>query len=317
LLSTPQAGTTRAELSYITGGMNWQADYNVVAPEKSDLVSIVGWVTLDNQSGRTFENARIKLMAGDVSKLDPQLRAMGGVLRAAVAMDEVASTAPVTQRAFDEYHLYSLPRPTTLLDRETKQVEFLRAEKVSSQRIYVYDGARISEQYRGYNVEYRRNQPDYGVLSNNKVWAMREFKNSKANGLGMPIPKGTLRFYRSDTDGQLEFTGESDVDHTPEDETVRVYTGNAFDLTGERKRETFDYNSNKNYVDESFTITVRNHKPEPMEVRIVEHLYRWNTWEITRKTEDFRKIDSNTIEFPVTIPAKGEKVVNYAVHYTW
>jgi hypothetical protein len=281
------------------------------------MMSIVGWVTLDNQSGRSFENARIKLMAGDVNKLSPQNQAADAYVVAARAAAESVAVAPVTERAFDEYHLYSLPRPTTLLDRETKQVEFLRAEKVPSRRIYVYDGVRISEQYRGYNLEYRRNQPDYGVLSNNKVWAMREFKNSKSNGLGIPIPKGRLRFYRGDSDGQLEFTGESDIDHTPEDETIRVYTGNAFDLTGERKRDTFDYNSSKNYVDESFTITVRNHKSEPVEVRVVEHLYRWNTWDITRKNEEFRKTDSNTIEFRLAIPPKGEKVVNYAVHYTW
>jgi hypothetical protein len=317
LLSTPQAGSTRAELSYITGGMTWQADYNVVAPEKGELMSIVGWVTLDNQSGRTFEDARIKLMAGDVNKLAPQNQAAYDSAYAARVMAQSEAVGTVTERAFDEYHLYSLPRPTTLLDRETKQVEFLRAEKVPSQRIYVYDGVRIPDQYRGYNYEYRRNQAEYGVLSNNKVWAMREFKNSKANGLGMPIPKGRLRFYRSDTDGQLEFTGESDIDHTPEDETIRVYTGNAFDITGERRRDTFNYDSSRNFVDESFTISVRNHKAEPVEVRVVEHLYRWNTWQITQRSDVYRKLDANTIEFRVAVPAKGEKIVNYAVHYKW
>jgi hypothetical protein len=316
LLATPQAGAMRAELSYITGGMMWNADYNVVAPEKGDDLNIVGWVTLDNQSGRTFENARIKLMAGDVNKLLPQYAAYDGMVMAKSAAQTV-EVAGVTEKAFDEYHLYSLPRITTLRDRETKQVEFLRAEKVPSQRLYVYDGARISQQYYGYGYEYRRNQPDYGVLSNNKVWAMREFKNAKANNLGMPIPKGRLRFYRRDTDGQLEFIGESDIDHTPEDETIRVYTGNAFDIFGERKRETFNYDSSKNFVDESFQINVRNHKAEPVEVRVVEHLYRWNTWEIKQRSDEFRKIDSNTVEFRVTIPPKGEKVVTYQVHYSW
>lgn len=317
LLATPQAGATRAELSYITGGMMWDADYNVVAPEKGDELNIVGWVTLDNQSGRTFENARIKLMAGDVNKLVPQNQPMADYQFAARASSEAVAVGGVTERTFDEYHLYSLPRATTLRDRETKQVEFLRAEKVPSQRLYVYDGARISQQYYGYGYEYRRNQPDYGVLSNNKVWAMREFKNAKANNLGMPIPKGRLRFYRRDSDGQLEFIGESDIDHTPEDETIRVYTGNAFDIFGERKRETFNYDSSKNFIDESFEIKVRNHKTEPVEVRVVEHLYRWNTWEITQRSDEFRKIDSNTIEFRVTIPPKGEKVVTYMAHYKW
>ena len=153
----------------------------------------------------------------------------------------VAAGAPaVTEKAFEEYHLYTLARPTTLLDRQTKQVEFVRAPGVKSKTLYVYDGAKIDwRRWRGYPMENLRQEPSYGTESNTKVWVMREFKNSQDNHLGLPLPKGRMRFYRQDTDGQVEFTGENTIDHTPKDELIRVYTGNAFDLVGERRRTDF------------------------------------------------------------------------------
>ncbi|UCD29261.1 MAG: DUF4139 domain-containing protein [Planctomycetota bacterium] len=315
LINTSAAGTVNAEIAYITGGMSWEADYNIVAPEKGDVLDLIGWVTIDNQSGKTFKEATIKLMAGDVSKIQPEEEYR---MVRAKAMDMAEAMAPtVTEKTFDEYHLYTLSRPTTLRDRETKQVEFVRAAGVKSQRLYIYDGARIDRRFRGYNMENLRYEREYGTKSNPKIWVMREFKNSEDNNLGVPLPRGRVRFYRQDDDGQMEFTGENIIDHTPRDELIRVYTGNAFDLVGERKRTHFETNRDRRYTNESFEIKVRNHKKEEVEVRIVEHLYRWFNWELLRKSDPFIKTDSQTIEFRVKIPADGEKTVTYTVHYTW
>ena len=318
LLSSDQAGPIRTEFSYVTGGLTWEADYNIVAPDKGDAVDLVGWVTMDNQSGKAFENARIKLMAGDVSKIQPnqmndlRFRGMAG----AISME--APAPAVTERTFDEYHLNTLARPTTLHDRETKQVEFIHAAGVSSKRIYVYDGVKIdSNRYNGWNWENIRNDYSYGTESNPKIWVMREFANSEANHLGMPLPKGRVRFYRRNDDGQIEFTGENVIDHTPRDENVRVYTGNAFDMIGERRRTDYRLELNQHYLDESFEIKVRNHKKELADVRVVEHLYRWLTWSVTAKSDSYRKLDSQSIEFPVTIAPDGEKTITYTAHYTW
>jgi hypothetical protein len=315
-LESQSGGHRTAELSYVSEGMSWKADYNVVAPETSDLMDIVGWVTLDNQSGKTFEDAHIKLMAGDVSKIQEQ-NARGGYMFAASQPVSVNGAPAVTQKTFDEYHLYTLARSTTLRDRETKQVEFLRASGVHADRVYVYDGFQLDEQYRGWSFENIRGNASYGTRSNPKVWVMLEFKNSKANNLGMPLPAGRLRFYRHDSDGQMEFTGEDKIDHTPADETVRFYTGNAFDVVGQRVRTDFRVNSSQNWSDESFDISVRNHKTTPVDVRVVEHLYRWNNWKITQQSDDFKQQDSQTIEFRVTVPPSGEKKVSYTVHYSW
>jgi hypothetical protein len=316
LLSTDKPGKFPAELSYVTGGMSWEADYNIVAPEKGDVVDIVGWVTIDNQTGRTFENARIKLMAGDVSKIQPG-QSGGYAARVALAANEAMAPA-VSEKAFDEYHLYTLERSTTLRDRETKQVEFIHAAGVAAKQIYVYEGAKIDpNRYNGWNWENIRNDHSYGTESNPKVWVMREFVNSEGNHLGMPLPKGRVRFYRHNDDGQVEFTGENMIDHTPRDEMIRIYTGNAFDVTGERRRTNYTVEGNRSSATETFEIRVRNHKKESVEVRVVEHLYRGKNWEITAKSDEYKKEDSQTIEFPVTIAPNGEKVITYTAHYTW
>lgn len=316
LISTDKPGKFPAEFSYLTGGMSWEADYNILAPEKGNMVDIVGWVTIDNQTGRTFENARIKLMAGDVNKLQSQ-EAGAFVMRA--AMDAAANmTPPVSEKAFDEYHLYTLERSTTLRDRETKQVEFIHATGVASEQLYVYDGAKIDyNRYNGWNWESIRNDHSFGTESNPKIWVMRQFVNSDANHLGMPLPKGRVRFYRRNDDGQVEFTGENTIDHTPKDENVRIYTGNAFDLVGERRRTNYAVDSPRNSATETFEIKIRNHKKEPVVVRVVEHLYRGRNWEIVAKSDEYLKKDSQTVEFPVTVKPDGEKIITYTAHYTW
>jgi hypothetical protein len=316
LIHSSVAAKFDAELSYVTGGMTWNADYNVVAPETGDTLDLVGWVTLDNQSGKQFDRARIKLMAGDVNKVaEPERRAfaVGGNLSAGMIQ------APqVTERSFEDYHLYTLPLPTTLHDRETKQVEFLRGNGIASKRLYVYDGMSVNRnQYNGYQD--LRQVQQYGTDSNPHVWVMREFVNSEANHLGMPLPKGRVRFYRRDQDGQLEFTGENEIDHTAKDETIRVYTGNAFDISGERRQTHYQMQGPfpNGWADESFEIKLRNHKKEPVTVRIVEHLYRWYNWVITQESDSHHQKDSRTIEYEVTLAPDQEKVVTYTAHYTW
>jgi hypothetical protein len=316
LIETDQAGPLDAELAYLSGGMRWEAAYNAVAGEKGDRLDLVGWVTVDNQSGRTFEQARIKLMAGDVSRA----RADEALVfaRAAAISGAGVLSPPVTERTFDEYHLYSLARATTLRDRETKQVEFIRAHGVESQTIYVYDGARLEgSRWRGHDPESLRRQPEYGADSNPKVWVMRELANSAANNLGIPLPRGKVRFYRQAEDGQIEFTGENTIDHTPKDERLRIYTGNAFDLAGDRRRTAFKIASSDRQADESFEIRLRNRKTAPVEIRVVERLYRWHNWEVTQHSNAFLQSDSRTIEFRISLGPDEEKVVSYSVRYTW
>jgi hypothetical protein len=318
VLMTDKPGAMNAEFSYVTGQMDWNADYNLVAPEEGDHLDMVGLVTINNHSGKTFDSARIKLMAGSVNKMQPRM-AQSFAMDANVAFGGVMGGVPgqVSEKTFDEYHLYELHRPTTLHDQESKQVEFVRAAGIKSERLYVYDGMKLTQNYQGWNMEMIRQNAEYGTQSNPDVWVMREFVNSEANHLGMPLPAGRLRFYRQDTDGHLEFTGENEIKHTPRDETIRVYTGSAFDIKGERKRTDFRNDMGRRMVDESFEIKLRNHKKEPVVVRVVEHLYRGATWEITEKSATYLKTDAQTIEFQVQLPPDGEKTVTYTAHYTW
>src|SRR5438552_1895485 len=162
------------------------------------------------------------------------------------------------------------------------QLQADKAGKLEAERIYVYDGLKIDwNQWRGYRMENIRNNQDVGTEMETKVAVMREFKNSEANHLGMPLPKGRVRFYKQDDDKQLEFTGENLIDHTPKDETLRVFTGNAFDLVGERRRTNVKVDSSNHWLDESIEIKLRNHKKEPVDIRVVEHLFRWTKWEIS------------------------------------
>ena len=319
-LQTDTPGPVNAELAYITGGLTWKADYNVVTPEAGDILEMTGWVTMENESGKAFENARIKLMAGDVSKIEPA--ATAGGIRVIMHDGPVSSYSngagpPVTEKAFDDYHLYTLARATTLRDREIKQVEFTRAARIRSQVVYVYDGAQFGEDDNVQNYDNIRNQSDYGTESTSKVAVMRQFANTEANGLGIPLPKGRMRFYRRDGDGQLEFIGENVIDHTPKDETLRVFTGNAFDITGTRTRTAYKIDTDKNVADESFAITLHNHKTVPVEVHVVEHLYRALNWNITAKTDNFVKSDAHTIEFRARLAANQHKTIHYTAHYTW
>ena len=313
LLQSDQPGSFDAEVGYITGGFDWSASYNLVSPEKGGLVDLVGWITMNNQSGKTFENAKIKLMAGDVNKIQPPMvMPASRMFKAGLAMNMAEAAPAVSEKAFDEFHLYSIARATTLHDHETKQVEFVHAEKMYAPTIYVYDGA---VGYQFYGLNYDRG---YGQSDNKKIIVQREFKNAETNQLGIALPAGKLRFYRRDADGQLQFVGENTIDHTPRNETVRVTTGNAFDLVGERKQTDFHVDTAEKWMDETFEIKLRNRKKtDAVEIRVVEHLYRWNNWNVTAKSDDFVKKDAQTIEFRIPVKPDEERTVTYTVHYSW
>ncbi|GJM23897.1 MAG: DUF4139 domain-containing protein [Phycisphaerae bacterium] len=318
-IHSDQTNDVTAELAYLTGGMTWRADYNVIAESDDDIVSLLGWVTIENQCGTSFENARIKLMAGDVHRISPDGQANQYLYAGLARRSGVAGNEPgVTEKSFEDYHLYTVARPSTIRDRETKQIEFIRADQIKAERRYVYNGADINwQQYRGWGYDSLRTHSDFGSRSTKKVQVVREFSNCKSNNLGMPLPSGKLRFYRRDDDGQLEFTGENMIDHTPKDELVRVVTGNAFDLVGERNRTNFETDGSKRFTNEWFEIKLRNHKEEPVTITVVEDLYRWRNWEISENDHEFKKKDSDTIEFDVTLAPDEEKTIKYKVHYSW
>jgi len=304
-----------AQLSYLTQGMSWKADYNLVLPEEGDVVTLTGWVSIENNTGKTFEDAKLKLIAGDVNKVqDGQVDPFGGVR--AMAFDSIQEKAPqVEEKKFDEFHMYSLPLATTLRDRETKQVEFVRAEAVQTTKRYVYDGANIPSNWRFYGGV--NNNQNYGQNAKPDVAIYREFENTDVNGLGVPLPAGKTRFYRMDTDGQIEFTGENVIDHTPKNELIRVYLGNAFDLVGERTRTAFYKHPSRDMMRETFEIEIRNRSEETVTVQVVEHLYRWSNWELIESNMKWAGVDAQTIEFPVTVAPDGTQTVSYTVEYTW
>ncbi len=306
-----------AELAYITEGFSWEADYNIVSPEKGNLVDVVGWVTINNKSGKTFKDANVKLMAGDVNKLQSsKTRAVAHDNEGLGAQGAYAMLAPpVSEKAFDESHLYTLANKTTLRDQETKQVEFVRATAVKMELVYVYDGAQLGGWQTGMMLG---NDPGYGSESSKKVAVYREFKNSQENNLGVPLPKGRVRFYSQDgADQSLQFVGENSIGHTPKDELVRLYTGDSFDLVGERKRTDFKVNKSNHWASESFEIKLRNRKKEPVEIRVVEHLFRWANWEIKEKSHPFEKKDAQTVEFHIPLKPDQEQTVTYTVNYSW
>ena len=222
----------------------------------------------------------------------------------------------VTQKAFDDFHLYDLNRTVSLRDGETKQVQFVDAANVSMRRNYIYDG--LAEQVQPiYAGNVNQNQA-YGLGGENtKVLIVEEIKNTETNHLGMPLPAGRVRLYRRDADGQVEFVGENLIGHTPAEEMVRVPIGSAFDVKGSRRQTDFHVEYNKRMLDETFEIKITNQKMQPVNVGVIEHMYRGDNWQITDKSARFNKKDSHTIEFPVKVPAKGEVVLTYAVHYTW
>lgn len=311
LLQSAQSGGQQVELTYLTGGINWAADYNVLLNAGNTSLDLNGWITLNNTSGASYRNAQVKLVAGDVNRVMPEERAMEESM---IAMDAMAAMpAPqVEQREFFEYQLYEIQRPVTIADNETKQVEFVSGANVPAKTFYVYDGGPdfygfygpVTDQY-------------YGQMGITDVQNWLEFTTDEEAGLGADLPAGRIRVYQEDVDGAALLIGENTIDHTPQGEDIQIYLGNAFDLVGERTQTNFVLIAS-NVLEETYEIRLRNRKDdETVEIRVPESLFRWSNWEIMNSSDPYEQLDSNTIEFRVPVEPGQEKVITYTVRYTW
>jgi hypothetical protein len=301
LLESGQAKQS-LEVSYLARNMSWKADYVFVVNESDTKGDLLGWVTLTNQTGASYRNAELKLVAGDVNRVreeaddDMPRRAMKS-MGAGVAQDAFR------EEGLFEYHLYTLGRPTTVLDKEQKQVTLLEAQGIGIEKKLIFSGQ--SYWYRG----------QYGELAKNqKVGVFLDFKNSQANQLGMPLPKGTLRVYKADKSGAKQFVGEDSIDHTPRDEKLHVKMGEAFDVVADRKQTEWRALGNCT-SDSSWEIEIRNHKDNAEKVEIREPVA--GDWTIEQSSHPAVKEDASTFLFNVTVPKRGKTKVTYRVRIRW
>ncbi len=289
------------EVSYLAQGLSWQADYVFVVNDSDTKGDLVGWVTLQNQSGTSYRDAELKLVAGDVNRVEEQTMARAAKSRM-VTMDE-AGGAGFKEEGLFEYHLYTLGRPTTVLDKEQKQVTLLEAQGIGIEKKLIFFGQQYW--YRGQYGELQKNQ---------KIGVFLDFKNSEANRLGMPLPKGTLRVYKADKSGSKQFVGEDSIDHTPRDEKIRVKMGEAFNVVGDRKQ--MEWRALGSCVSESaWQIELRNHKDEAVKVEVREPV--GGDWTIISSSHPAKKEDAFTFTFDVPIPKRGETKVTYRVRVRW
>jgi hypothetical protein len=317
-IQSPAGGTQKTRVTYQTGGITWWADYNLVFNEGADansgLLDLSAWVSIINQSGATYNDTRLKLIAGDVHRVEPPMD--NRMYRREVMQAAAVAEADVgfVQKDFFEFHLYTLGRKTTLPNNSTKQIElFDQAKQIPAKKVLLYYGA-LQPYMHGTPYTDR----DMGVAMNKKVDVYLEFKNDKAFGLGVPLPAGRLRVSQLDkADGSLEFIGEDKIDHTPKDEQVRVKLGSAFDVVGERRQVDFTVDTKARWMEEEIEVKLRNHKQQAVNVLVKENLYRWSKWTVLTKTHNFEKEDARTINFPVKVAKDGEAVVRYRVRYTW
>jgi len=280
------------EASYLTGGMGWKANYVAVLSNDDKKSDLSGWVTIDNRSGATYPDATLKLVAGDVNRAEPER----GRAKPMV-MSEAMPAPQFGEEAFFEYHLYTLSRKTTVRDNQTKQISLMSAEDIGVKKSYVYASP-------GYWFS-RMGGPDKGT----KIGVYVSIDNSKKNGMGMPLPKGVVRVYKKDKDGALQFIGEDNIDHTPEDETIRIKMGNAFDIVAERVQTDFQVLSSGHLYRSSYQVTIRNHKDEDVVVSVVENLS--GDWTIENASHDYEKESSSRIRFDVPVKRKGEAELTY------
>lgn len=300
-LASKGSGEQNLELSYLTGGLSWKADYVAELNEKDDHLDINGWVTLTNRSGTTYPNARLQLVAGDVNRVREEFAR--GLPQPLVAKAAMAEEADMSQEALFEYHLYTLERPTTVADNQTKQVALMSAAAVPVKKELLFEGQNYY--YSG----------QYGELGQKlKAGVFVEFTN-KGEGLGIPLPKGVVRVYKKDSKGNAQFIGEDRIDHTPKNETVRLKLGEAFDVTADRKQTDFKKlggTSRYNYVYESaYQLTIKNAKSEAVTVKVAEPMP--GDWQIQTESHPHAKAASNTAVWNITVPAEGKTVLSYRV----
>ncbi len=290
-VTTPQ----KIEALYLTNGLNWKSDYVLVLNEQDTQAGLSGWVTIDNKSGAAYRNAKLKLVAGDIHRVQDE------VFRARKAMVAARET-PAPQFKEDslfEYHIYTLERKTTLKENQTKQISLLNVQQIPVSKEFIY---------RGTQYYYRNKQGE--IISNQKIGVFIQLTNSKENHLGMPLPKGTVRAYKRDRDGSLQLVGEDSIDHTPKDEKIKLKLGEAFDLKAERKQMHWEKIASDTY-ESAYEISLRNHKKEDVVIRVVEPLP--GDWKVLDYSHPFKKLDASTIAFDVPVPKDKESKLTYRV----
>ena len=300
-LDNAVAGEQTAELSYLTGGLDWKADYVAELDAKDQHLDLRGWVTLTNQSGATYTNAKLQLVAGDVHRV-PQRTGRLDEGRAVSDILKAKKEDIFAEENFFEYHLYELNRPTTIADNQTKQVSLLSANNVAVSKELVVSGYEyfFSNYYPQWSGEY-------------KVGVFVSFDNREKNNLGKPLPKGAVRVYKLDSSGRAQFIGEDNIDHTPKNETVKLKLGNAFDVTAERKQTEWrkaDAGGKYSYASESaYEIKLKNAKKEPVVVTVKEPIP--GDWEILRESQGHEKPEAHLAVWKVTVPAEGSSTLTY------
>ncbi len=297
LLENSLASLQKVEASYLTNGINWRADYVVTLNDKDDRADLSGWVTIDNKSGTTYNDAKIKLVAGDVNRVKDEIAYKKSMMQFAEAASRPA--AQFKEEEFFEYHIYTLQRPATVKDNQTKQISLVNADDIPVKKELLYRGAA----YYYYSA--------YGeAISNQKVGVFLEIANKKDHNLGIPLPKGTVRVYKKDSEGSLQFVGEDSIDHTPKDEKVRVKLGDAFDVVGTRKQTDWKKIAYDTY-EAAFEISLRNHKKENVVVRVVEPIP--GDWKMLNSSHDYKKTEAFTAEFNIPVPKDKEAKLTYRV----
>jgi hypothetical protein len=301
-LVSRRAGTQDMELSYLTGGLSWKADYVAELNADDSTLDLNGWVTLTNQSGTTYSNAKLQLVAGDVNRVREELR-MAKAERG-IAPAPMAAAPAMAQEALFEYHLYTLNRPTTLAENQTKQVALLNASSVPVTKQLLVSG---NDHY------YRTSVGEIGQKL--KAGVFVEFSNREASRLGLPLPKGVVRVYKRDSAGNAQFVGEDRIDHTPKNETVRLHLGDAFDVTADKKQTDFKRREPTNkasYVFESaYEIVLRNAKTEAVTVTVREPVPA--DWTMLEESQKHTKVAAGTAEWRVNVPAGGSTTLKYRV----
>lgn len=304
LLRAAETGEWQLEVSYLTNGLNWAADYAVLLSADDAALDLDGWVTLDNQSGSSFYDARLKLVAGDIHRVG----ATGPRLEAKAA--ELTST--VAQSALLGYQLFDIRRPVTLRDNQTRQLAFVSAPDVKADKVLIFQGAPDVVVGAGDAIFDRA----YGAYARRAAQTWLEFLNDDVSGLGLPLPGGTVRVYRADVHGAVQFVGEDQIGHTPVGEALRLYVGDATHVVGERVQTSFRQLGERE-AEESYQITLRNRGPEGVSVRIVERLFRAQDARVITSSEDYVQIDAQTIHYAVTVQPDAPTVISYTVGYRW
>jgi hypothetical protein len=303
LLHNGGAAQQEVELSYLSGGLGWKADYVAELNATDDRLDLSGWVTLTNTSGATYRNAKLQLVAGDVNRVRDEMQLVGGVKRAKADM-AVAAAPRMAEESLLEYHLYNLERPTTIAENQTKQVALLTAAGVPVRKEFLLHGA---------DYYYRSSYGDLGQKM--KVGVFAEFDNKEAAHLGLPLPKGVIRVYKKDSAGNAQFVGEDRIDHTPKNETVRLKLGEAFDVTADKKQIDFkkppDPARGNALFESAYEIVLKSAKKEEITVTVQEPIPA--DWRIMEESHPHVKATSNTAVWKVAVPAEGAATLTYRV----